>query len=395
MDKLKIISSIVVIGFTVSVIYHYVLAYYFGMNTYPYNSFLFDSRVRFDDFFSTYKASANLDPYSPPGGAYFPFAYIIMYFNTLFDKWIALGFFIVSYIAILWYFISKQLLTSGKWENHYYTFILIFMSYPILYVIDRGNIEIWLFLSILFFHHFYLKEKYIVSALFLSIAISFKLYPVVLGLLFILDKKYRELFYTTFFTLTLTILSMVILQGGFEKTFIGLFDCLGKFGDCYLNTLGGIQHNVSFFAPTKYLYYMVESKYLLSAHIGHLFNTFYFILSLFLFGGLTYFLFRYKFSNSKKITLLVLSFLILPQISFDYKLINIYIPLVLFLKSVEKSKFENIYAILFGLLLIPKDYFYFVSDVSIAIVITPLLILSLIVLFIFEEVQRPLLIRTK
>ena len=158
--KLKIITSIVVIGFTLSVMYHYVLAHYFGMNTYPYNSFLFDSRVRFDDFFSTYKVSANLDPYSPPGGWYLPFSYIIMYLNTLINKWIALGLLIVCYVTILWYYISKNIQISGKWEKQYYTFILIFMSYPILYVIDRGNIEIWLFLSMLFFVHFYFKQKY-------------------------------------------------------------------------------------------------------------------------------------------------------------------------------------------------------------------------------------------
>jgi len=62
-DKLGRIILIVVIGFACSVIFHYMLAYYFNLNYYPFNTFLFDQIDAFADFTNLHKASANLNPY--------------------------------------------------------------------------------------------------------------------------------------------------------------------------------------------------------------------------------------------------------------------------------------------------------------------------------------------
>ncbi len=69
--------------------------------------------------------------------------------------------------------------------------------------------------------------------------------------------------------------------------------------------------------------------------------------------------------------------LLLPQVTFDYKMIHLYIALMLFLNSQKQSPYDILYAILFGLLLIPKDYLYIQPDISIAVFLNPLLMLMI------------------
>jgi hypothetical protein len=52
----------------------------------------------------------------------------------------------------------------------------------------------------------------------------------------------------------------------------------------------------------------------------------------------------------------------------------LFIPLWMFLNSKQLSKYNNFYAVLFGLLLIPKDYYIIRNNISISVIINPLLI---------------------
>jgi hypothetical protein len=49
--------------------------------------------------------------------------------------------------------------------------------------------------------------------------------------------------------------------------------------------------------------------------------------------------------------------LLLPPISANYKLLHLFIPLYIFVNNEQRSKFDILYLLLFGLLLIPKDVF--------------------------------------
>jgi hypothetical protein len=79
----------------------------------------------------------------------------------------------------------------------------------------------------------------------------------------------------------------------------------------------------------------------------------------------------------KRVSLLVFMMLLLPQVTFDYKMIHLYIALMLFLNSHKQSQHDMLYAILFGLILIPKDYLIIQPDISIAVFLNPLLMLMI------------------
>ena len=77
----------------------------------------------------------------------------------------------------------------------------------------------------------------------------------------------------------------------------------------------------------------------------------------------------------KKVALLVFSMNLFPFVSGDYKLIHIFIPLFLFINSDNTDKFDFLYSILFGLLIIPKAYFHYPSnpEITSSVIINPLL----------------------
>jgi hypothetical protein len=90
----------------------------------------------------------------------------------------------------------------------------------------------------------------------------------------------------------------------------------------------------------------------------------------------------------KRVSLLVFMMLLLPQVTFDYKMIHLYIALMLFLNSHKQSQYDILYAILFGLLLIPKDYFLIKPDISIAVFLNPLLMLMIAGTILLDRTAR-------
>ena len=98
----------------------------------------------------------------------------------------------------------------------------------------------------------------------------------------------------------------------------------------------------------------------------------------------------------KQAALLVCTFNLLPYVSGDYRLIHLFLPLLLFVNSKERSRFDILYTILFGLLLIPKAYLVFkgirsdsgFSDVSISVVINPLLMIILTLTILYEGMRK-------
>jgi len=382
--RLYLIISIVIIGFTMSVIYHYCLVNYYGMKEYPYYTFLFGANDSFNDFYSTFKVTMDLNPYMA-GASYFPFTYIVMYLFTFFPSGFAFFIFTGSFILFFFYFFHQYLSEYRLFIKILITFILSFMSYPFLFVVDRGNLEVWVFIVLALFMNSYLNGKYFLSILFLSMAISFKLYPAILILLFIIDKKYKYAFYACLATFIMSMASAALLKGGVNATIQGLKGGLSGVSSLMLYGYHGVQHNTSFFAPMRILFDFILIRKDVYTYENDLsfYNAYYLFAAVILLvvGG---FLFTYKISLWKKVCLLVLLFISLPQISFDYKLVNLFLPLILFIKSEEETKFTPYYALIFGLLLIPKDYYVIAVDVTTAVIINPLLMLSMIILILTE-----------
>ena len=70
--KIPVLSLIVIVGFAVSVGYHYVQGVYLG-RPYPQNTFLFDPAERFGDFSDVLRDGHTLNPYLQFSSAQYPF----------------------------------------------------------------------------------------------------------------------------------------------------------------------------------------------------------------------------------------------------------------------------------------------------------------------------------
>jgi hypothetical protein len=87
----------------------------------------------------------------------------------------------------------------------------------------------------------------------------------------------------------------------------------------------------------------------------------------------------------KSIFVAVSAMLLLPPTSLDYKLLFLFLPLLMFLEEPPRVH-DRTYTLLFGLLLIPKAYWFLFSWVSIAVILNPLLICLLLALVLKQEV---------
>jgi len=87
----------------------------------------------------------------------------------------------------------------------------------------------------------------------------------------------------------------------------------------------------------------------------------------------------------KRVLLAMLPALLLPYVSADYTLIWLYFPLVFFLNAPRISRWDVSYVALFGLLLVPVDYYYIAGDVSISAIVYPVAMLALLLLAILDR----------
>jgi hypothetical protein len=169
--------------------------------------------------------------------------------------------------------------------------------------------------------------------------------------------------------LALSVLSAAVLEGGIQASVQGLQHNLGLFKEAYMRSGAGLRFNTSLYGAITFL---GKNFTILSIVIKY-----YTVLALITFAAISLFIIRKEKEFWRRVSLLVFMMLLLPLVTFDYKMIHLYIALMLFLNSQKQSQYDILYTILFGLLFIPKDYILLHSDISIAVFLNPLLMLMI------------------
>ena len=171
------------------------MAKVFGYDYYPYNTFLFWPADRFNDFFNHFYRAEHLNPYRPPNifTVYFPFTYILVYLLTFLPAKVAFVLLFGIFICSFAYYVFRNLPASDYRGRISGVIIFTFLSYPILFTVDRGNLEILVFLFLVLFLNYYQKGDNVKSVIFLSLAIAMKLYPACSSFFFAPTKSTRIL----------------------------------------------------------------------------------------------------------------------------------------------------------------------------------------------------------
>ena len=394
-EKILITVFIIIVGFFASVAYHYIQAFYLG-KAYPYNTFLFDPADRFNDFFVLSKINSGLNPYlGAISSAQYPLVNLIGYSFSLIPT--SMGYLIFAAIICFsfLFFSSKYLRTDNWYRDIISIFVICFMTYPFLFTMDRGNYEALLFIFLLAFLYFYSRGSKL-SLLFLALATAMKLYPALLLLLFIHDKKYKGIFYCIAGVILITLFSLMCFEGGLIENTVFLINASNISSApslmLFLGNNNFVQRGVTLFTFCKICF--VETGLMPGIDMQFFLKCYMIAMPLLFIPIAAYVVFIEK-ELWKRVALLVFVMLLFPHISADYKLILLFLPLFLFINSQEKNRLDWVYVILFGMLLIPKDYYYlqkiisdvWVQDISIAVLINITIMVGLLLIIIISGLR--------
>jgi hypothetical protein len=283
-------------------------------------------------------------------------------------------------------------LIGSKVKKYYLELLIVFFfSYPIFFNIDRLNIELYNFLLCAFWLYFRQKKKTFLSLLLLSISISLKLYTGVFLILYLKEKRYKELFLAGIITLSLSFAALLTFKGGVIANTKQMLVCFKNFTDTYTTSTTGLHHNLSLFGLIK-IAGTVLIRVFTGTKVGldslNVILPYYSIFCLAFFAVIAVIILKSELPLWMNLFLLTSVLLLLPHVSYDYKLIFIYLPLLCFLQENEMSRFHKFFAIGFGLLLIPHNYFYLFSDISVSVFIYPAIVLGMVLVIIKEANGR-------
>jgi hypothetical protein len=394
-DKIDIISTIVIIGFCLAAYFHFIVAGSYLSLDYPINTFLFRPADKFMDFFNQMDLSRDFDPYINNDNHgivanYFPFTYIVFYCFSFFPKEAALAIFLTIFIVCVFYTVKYfiQDKSSSMTSNIKNIFAISLLTYPFLFLIDRGNIEGMVFVFEAAFLILYLNKKFNLALLFLALATAMKLYPGLLALLFLKDRRYKEFLLCSFLTLTISVLSLWLFKGTLVENINGFLQELGQFNKIYVLSPHPNTNGQSIISLLKILIALFGIK---TDTAGFYFLWYIVEFCIMTYGFIFYYIFRFENIVWKQLTILISAGIILFNCSYDYKMISLILPLLVYVKDESESPYDKIYSICFGLLLVPKQIFVNIApfyDVLISNMINPILMIILIWFIVKERFTK-------
>jgi hypothetical protein len=385
-QKIAAFFKVVLVGFVLALIFHLAMNLFPEYARYPYNTFLFRPEDRFNDFrniLGPFASGAN--PYKWSFSVYFPATYIFLLPLRLVHR-IAVWIFIAGVIYWLLKLVDRFFGDVLSRESLKKTKIFLAMSYPFIFALDRANLECGIFLLCLGGLLAWSRKREVLGSFLFGLAGGMKVYPLLYLLPDLVRWRWRRLLMTGGFVALTSICGLMILPGRISESLALLSRNLSGFQSDYVNSNHGIQHGVSLLGAVKLpwiLSSIAEGGNGAEAHA--FFSRIWGMVSA---GGIFLMLlgaWLLRREDEWKIVVLgVAAMLLLPPVSYDYKLIHVLIPVMLFLR-LEPGPNDRAFTYLFAALLIPKAYGYLLNDISIAVILNPVLILMAVAMVFVDR----------
>jgi hypothetical protein len=396
--RIRLIVALVLVGTVTSIGFHYMGTFWFHWD-YPKSTFLFWPKDHLNDWDSTYLWTKAL-VHGEPGGAYiyFPFAGLVTAVATLLPMKISLGIVMLVFLGVLALMLSRWVvnLEESVLLRIQQVFILIMLSYPVLFTLDRGNQEMIVFALLAgFLYFYYVRERGWLAALLLAAAIAYKVFPATFLILLLAQRRWKLFGLAVMFTAVLTAFASVLFLGLDDghslSAFINHYS-QGSYQDYMVNQGAGLQHGHTLWGMTRIVGMLSGAKWVAPSGYEKLV---YIAIAALVFVLISlHVLFREK-EIWKQVLFMTIAAIFLPFVSNDYTMIHMYLPLALFVNSARVSRWNMMYAVLFAVLLVPVDYYYLPGglgaardDVSISVLIYPLVLLILALVAVFDQPPR-------
>lgn len=380
--KIQTVRAIIIVGFVFAVLVCLVMRVAFHRG-FPYNTFLFDPTDRFNDFFNLHRI--RFAPYAKfiLVGNYFPLFYVLQIALGVAGSKAAFAVYMLGFLGFFLALAWRQLRTSGHGQALVDTLIFTFFSYPVLFALDRANSEIWEFVLMCGFVHFYRRAEGTKAGLLLAVAGSLKPFPLLFLMLAVAERRWRDVLACLGTAAVLSVAALRCFGPDMVGSLKGLAVNLAAYNRLFA-TPGdaGLYFGHSLFGLLKTVLYFGARHHHGAAAINHL------AIACLVFAvlavlGVTACIATVEMAFWKKAALVIIAMDLLPLVSADYKLLDFFIPLFLFLNAGEKDVYDRAYAVLFGLLLIPKAFYLIGGSLwSVGIVMNPLLMMAMATLII-------------
>lgn len=341
---------------------------------------VFEPVVRFSDFFQVWTFSEynhlykNIQPDYPPLQIF-----VFKTFGTFVQPEVMFLLLVVIAIVVM-YFLSNSMLGT---DTKFISLLVTATFYPLLYAIERGSLDLFIFPVLACSMLFYEKKMYRTFSLLIGIIAGLKVLPIIfIVMVFCQSKKLRN---TSIAVLT-AILSncaaaMVLPEAGISEVTLYIRHLLQSIVDrgSSSNSFPVADNSLSaFFNTIRYFSTVLATSSAIS------FTLLFSIVSVI--GVFIYVMVNYRRTSSEKLGLLalVLMLLIVPN-SFNYRLI-FFVPMMWFWNRNRSNQNLNdesswLY-ILLGVLLSAHPLFYYENGPGFwgQILNTPLLVLIFIIL---------------
>jgi hypothetical protein len=408
-DKVRLASLILMVGFALSIFVHYWLGAYCGYR-YPYSTYLMrpsdtmliDNIVTknhcFGDLLAVCIHAENRDPYfasipqpfeeprSFPSN-YFPFGAMLPYPLTLVPYPWAVGIFITAFVAILlafnWYFMR----TGDPYADAISIAALTLMNYPAQMVVDRGNIEAFVFAFLAGFIVLLIRRQLVPSAALLGAAIAMKAVPAIFLPLCYKAAKRRGVGISVATAGFLTVGSILLMSRPVHLSVLRFISNILRYSGIVTDGLEPANHASSLFGLFSIGAWLSQG----SPGVGPIWASFvsgYSLLAGLILIGAIVACFALPMKLWEMATTLTVCLVLLPKQSPDYRLIHMMIPFALFVNSKTDRSNGLVYTVLFSLLLVPKSFIIVAHETSLNSVLNPILMLVLLTRTLFAAYRR-------
>lgn len=364
------------------------------------SNLLFNKDDVFMDFFNSV-VDCSGDAYGESGVIYPPLVVLFYKFCSLFFnvdsmkasevRETSLGMIIFVCFTIVSYILFAKLIYKYKngsfADKSLFAFFTLF-SFPMIYLIERGNIIVLVLPLLLYFVNEYdsdVKYKRHLAYICLAISVAIKIYPVFFGLLLLKKKKnYKNILLCIFYGAVFFFVPFIFV-GGFSQLGVLIHNILytsSMFGSKGFGFKVSISNTFSLFGHVFNHVRLFETA-------GNVF------LIITVLAGLFLILFNKWNEDWKIYAVISLIIILVPGFSYIYSVAYMIIPLLFFLNKKETKWIDYIYSLLFiaqFIFLVAKTDELFPSfnsaelNCNIATVVESIALLAMLVLLYFDGI---------
>jgi hypothetical protein len=323
---------------------------------FPFSTFLFDPDYRFTDLTDLYVKIKNLDLGGEMLGIGTPLInypapalYVYAFFIRLFPNPVAALVIFTVAAAVISMLALRRGLTGHNIDTRLIDNTLVataFCSYPFLFVIDRANLDgvVWFFTLLGLF--FFVRERYLLSALVFAVAVCIKPFPALFFFLLLRQRRYKEIAVALGAVCVITLAALKAVGPTIAIAFRGLQPGVRSYFNNYVvafhNREETFDHSAfSFVKQVIGLVFGRPREFVPDRHLLTAYIIWAPVCGLILIVCGIYF---WRKPGLNQLFAVVLLILLLPPISGDYTLTELYLPwgafMIFLVRDVGNGKFE-------------------------------------------------------